>query len=104
MANRCFSLSDLGWLERQSDAIVAIAKPGRCWAVREHVSLVANAAGTVILCPGHPEFVVFLEAQRSWDVVIKARPAGATVIFCGAFEQREITACTVENAFALFFV
>ena len=68
------------------------------------MAVMAAAARAVIFGPGHPQLIVFFESQCARDVIEKARPAGAAIIFGIALENRAITAGAMEHALAFLII
>src|SRR5690606_26110244 len=75
--------------EAQRRPVVAVALPGRPRPVVEHMPLVPQAAGAVILGARDAEAVVRLRPDIGGDDVVEARPAGAALVLPLRSEQRQ---------------
>src|SRR5260221_6738900 len=78
--------------ELQGHAVVAVAKARGARTVVEHVTLMAQAPGAVILGARHADHHVVLLAQGAGDGAVDTGPAGAAVGPTLRFVQRQVAA------------
>src|SRR5580658_6309454 len=92
LTNSAGAAQHSGRNELQRHAVVAIAQAGRPGAVVEHVALVAQALGAVVLGALLDDLEVGLLTQRATDLGVEAGPAGAAVELPFGLEQRQAAA------------
>src|SRR5579862_5724944 len=90
--------------ELQRHAVVAIAQAGGLGTVVEHVALVSQALGAVVLGALLDDLEVGLLAQCAGRLGIETRPAGAAVELPLRLEQRQAAAEADEGPAAMFVV
>src|SRR5216683_885646 len=90
-----------GRMEYQGKAIHAVAQAGRLRPVVEDVTEMAAATAAVDFGPQHPEGAVFGLADRVFERLVEARPAGAALEFRLRGEQRQVAAGAGEDALAM---
>src|SRR5260221_11382485 len=90
--------------ELQGHAVVAVAQARGARTVVEHVTLMAQAPGAVILRARHADHHVVLLAQGAGDGGVGTGPAGAAVELPRRFEQRQVAAEAGEGPMPVLVV
>src|SRR5579872_414606 len=98
------TIGSSGGDELQRQAIHAVAKAGRGWAVVEDVPEVAAAAPAVNFRAVHHERTIFSRLDRVGQRLIEARPAGAAIEFCRRREEGQVASGAVVGALAKLLV
>src|SRR6202043_1987748 len=88
-------------VERQGKTVHAVAQPGRFRTVVEHVAEMAAATPAVDLGAGHAEGGILAFADRIFQRLIEARPAGAALELGLGGKQRQVAAGAGEDALAV---
>src|SRR5262245_13087852 len=91
-------MSPLGGLEREGDAVDAVAQAGGRRAVGEHMAQVAAAAAAVHLRAHHEVAAVLGGLHGARLRIVEARPAGAALELGLGNEQRLSAAGALERA------
>jgi hypothetical protein len=85
-------------MERQCDAVHAVAKPGRARPVVKHVAKMPAAEVAVDLGPHHKQAPISGRVHGIIERLPKARPSRAAVELGARGEQRVPAACAVITA------
>src|SRR2546430_5780145 len=88
-------------MEHEAKAVDAIAQAGRLRSVVEDMAEMAAAAAAMHLGGGHAEGAVLGLAERIFQRLIEARPAGAAFEFGVGRKQRQVAAGAGEDALAM---
>src|SRR5688500_2127448 len=89
-------------MKHHAKAVDAVAQAGRLRSVVENMTEMSAAATAMHFGPQHPEGAVFGLAEGVFQRLIKARPAGAALVFGLRGKQRQVAAGAGEDALALF--
>src|SRR2546430_13240687 len=85
-------------MEHEAKAVDAIAQAGRLRSVVEDMAEMAAAAAAMHLSACHAEGAVLGLAERIFQRLIEARPAGAAFEFGVGRKQRQVAAGAGEDA------
>src|SRR3954454_969173 len=88
-------------MEHEAKAVDAIAQPGWLGSIIEDMAEMAATAAAMHLGPRHAEGAVLGLAERVFQRLIEARPAGAAFEFGVGRKQRQVAAGAGEDALAM---